>query len=93
MSNMSFIEQVGKEVPKMSDKIARVCDRCGKKDILNSHTESNGMILVEGEGCYLLLMRDLKEKELSRPSFNLTNKHFCPECLSKAIEDWLKEVA
>jgi len=51
------------------------------------------MVLVQGDDWSLLLMRDLKEKEASRPSFTLTHKHFCPECLPKAIQEWLKEVS
>ena len=78
----------------MTDKIARVCDYCGKTDVLNNLSyESNGMILVQGEQCLLLLMRDLKEKESSRPMFALGGKHFCPECLIKALQAWLKKVA
>ena len=77
----------------MTDKIARVCDYCGKTDTVTGHEESNGMVLVQGENCYLLLMRDLREKETSRPTFRLSDKHFCPECLVKAIQEWLEQVS
>lgn len=76
----------------MTDKIARVCDYCGKTDVLGWSADSNGMVLVQGEQVHLLLMRDMREGEMSRPSFGLSDKHFCPECLPKAIQGWLKEV-
>lgn len=75
----------------MTDKIARVCDYCGKVDILAWHAESNGMLLFEGNG-YFLFMRDVEVRESSRPSFTLTDTSFCPECLVKAITKWVKEV-
>ena len=76
----------------MTDKIARVCDYCGKTDVLKDHNESNGMILVQGSDPYLLLMRDIKMKESNRPSFDLKGKAFCPECLPKAISEWIEKV-
>ncbi len=76
----------------MTDKIARVCDYCGKTDILKGHADSNGMILVQGDYALLLLMRDLKGRESGRPSFSLAGKAFCPECLPKAIQHWIYKV-
>lgn len=77
----------------MSDKIARVCDYCGKSDILDWHSDSNGMINVVGKQCYLLLMRDVRRGEVSRPSFGLEGKHYHPQCLIKALQDWIKQEA
>lgn len=74
----------------MTDKIARVCDYCGKADTLETHSDSNGMVIVQGQDCYLLLMRDIRKRESSRPSFALTDKAYCPECLVEAITDWLQ---
>jgi len=73
----------------MSNKIARVCDYCGKTDILSYHSDSNGMIIVQGDDIYLLLMRDLREGETSRPVMDLREKAYCPECLPKAISEWI----
>lgn len=75
----------------MTDKIARVCDVCGKSDVLDSGSDSNGMIMVQSRDCYLLLMRDLRGRENARPTFSLANKHYHPECLIKALQDWLKK--
>ena len=76
----------------MTDKTARVCDYCGKVDVVKDYVDSNGMILVQGNNCGLLLMRDVREGESTRPHFPLSNKHFCPECLIKALQDWLDKV-
>lgn len=77
----------------MSDKIARVCDHCGKTDVVTWHADSNGMVLVSGKGCSLLLMRDVKPGEPCRPTFTLSGKHFCPTCFIEAVQGWLREVS
>lgn len=76
----------------MTDKIARECDYCHKADIIIWNADSNGMVMIHGDHCWLLLMRDLRERESGRPTFTLTNKSFHPKCLIRAIEDWLREV-
>lgn len=74
----------------MTDKIARVCDYCGKIDVLKKISDSNGMITVQSERANLLWMVDIKKGESRRPSFDLTDKAFCPDCLPKAIIKWVR---
>ena len=73
----------------MTDKISRVCDYCGRGDTLNWHADSNGMILVQGD-CILLLMVDFDRPKLARPSFDLMGKHYHPDCLVKALTEWIE---
>ena len=76
----------------MSDKIARVCDECGKADILNWHAESNGMVIFSGPtGSCFTLMVDVKKGASGRPTFSLSGKAWCPECLVNAIKKWIAE--
>ncbi len=75
----------------MTDKIARVCDYCGKTDILGAHSDSNGMIIMQGDRVYLVLMCDIAKGESTRPSLNLSGKAYCPDCLPKAISEWAKK--
>ena len=75
----------------MTNKIARVCDGCGDVTILSDHAESTGMVEVQGDSCYLLLMRDIRKGESTRPTFDLSGKHFHPHCLLKALGKWLEK--
>lgn len=77
----------------MSDKIARVCDECGKVDVLSWHAESNGMVMFSGtQPAHLLLMVDVEAGRPSRPCFPLEGKSWCPGCLIKALGEWLLPV-
>jgi len=75
----------------MSDKLARVCDYCGKSDILSDHADSNGMVVTIGENSSFVLMRVLKETDVCRPSFPLNGTAWCPECLIRALQEWVKK--
>lgn len=77
----------------MTDKITRVCDYCGKGDILNDHIDSNGMVIASGVEKIsggLLLMIDIPEEYSCRPFFLLGETAWHPECLIKALQKWLK---
>ena len=74
----------------MTDKIARVCDNCGEYDVLEWSAGSNGMVIFSGcdNGC-LLLMIDVPKGKSVRPTFRLDGKAWHPDCLRKAIDEWL----
>ena len=74
---------------KMSNEIARTCDYCKKAEIIGHEADSSKIVSIQCEG-HFLLMRELKEDEPSRPRFNLVDKHFCPECLLKALKEWIE---
>ena len=76
----------------MTDKIARVCNYCGKADVLKRYSDSNGMIIIFGDNVFLMLMRDIREGESGRLTLTLTGKAYCPECLPKAITEWIERV-
>ena len=74
----------------MTDKIARVCDYCGKHDILEWHGDSNNMVIFSGDdrGSFLLMI-DIPKGRSGRPTFSLEDKAWHPDCLRRAIDEWL----
>ena len=69
---------------------ADVCDRCGKIKVKEYHSDSSGMVIFQGPPGSLLLLRDLRPGELARPMFPLHDKVYCPRCLVKDIQDWVR---
>lgn len=81
---MCFIVSVGRS------KNLEVNCAIRKTDIITDHAASNGMVITQSCG-NLLLMRDLRDKERNRPTFDLVGKAYCPECLPRAITEWVEE--
>ena len=75
----------------MTKKFVDECNSCGKQVIKMYNGDSSEMIkaVPEDTMSYLLYLCDLKPEELSRPTFSLASRHWCPDCFLKEITKWV----